>query len=218
MLKSGYIVLNTRQGKDGSTIHELKDLPEEAYAGIRCGLSWPNHPAPGYYCIWGELYDRTYDYRQREVRRPLTFLAEGEDNNLDRLLDGLTDDAAMLGCKTVYTDLDREDLADFFRDRTRGGRFNVYLETAPFAREFQVGVGLIEGWRHVGAFRDAGLPHESILGGQMRRITDEDLADRPEVNFYAVNAFRFLIGGCQKNPWRPTRGIRESRRRDARVL
>jgi hypothetical protein len=218
MLKPGYIVLNTRTGKDGSTIHELKDLPDEAYAGIRGGVSWPNHLAPGYYCIFGEAYNRHYDYRHRETRRPLRFLAEGEAETLERLFDSMTDDAAVLGCKTFYVDLDREDHADFFRSCMDGGRFHVSLAMAPFAGDFQVGVGLIEGWRHTGAFRDAGLPPESILSDQLRKITKEDLVGSPEINFYAVNAFRYLVGGFEKNPWRPSSGLGRLRPRHARVL
>jgi hypothetical protein len=77
----------------------------------------------------------------------------------------------------------------------------VYLspDAAPFGGEFQVGVGIIEGWRRAGAFASDAIPPKSILSEQLGKITDEDLRDNPEMRFHAINAFRYVVGGFEKN-------------------
>lgn len=212
MLRRGYVVVNKRKGKDGHIIHELKDNLEAAYTVVRGGLSLPTDSSRAYYCIFGEQYDWYYDYRHRETRRPLKFLAEGDAESLDRLFEELLDDAMLLGCRTCYTDSDQEDYINYLHDRMHGRNISLSFDAAPYAGQFELGVGLIDGWRKAGAFRNAGIPSESILSEQMGRITRDDLSDNPEIRFPAVNALRYLIGGFERNPWRPTRGQRRRRR------
>jgi hypothetical protein len=50
----------------------------------------------------------------------------------------------------------------------------------------------------------------------MGRITDEDLRDNPEMRFHAINAFRYVVAGFEKNRWRPASGKCRGRRRDGR--
>jgi hypothetical protein len=218
MLRDGYIVLNTRKGKLGQTIHELKGQPESAYTAIRGGLSWPTPSSSAYYCLFGEVYERHRDYRNREIRGALMLLAEAEANTLDSLFDSLTGDALLLGCRTIYTDADRENYIEYFRDRMHDKEIYVSLDAAPFGGEFQVGVGIIEGWRRAGAFASDAIPSDSILSDQLGRITDEDLGDSPEMRFHAINAFRYVVGGFEKNRWRPASGRSRGRRRDGRVV
>ena len=90
------------------------------------------------------------------------------------------------------------------------------LMPLPLAVSFRWAWGIIEGWRRAGAFASDAIPSESILSEQLGRITDEDLRDNPEMRFHAINAFRYVVGGFEKNRWRPASGKCRGRRRDGR--
>ena len=129
---------------------------------------------------------------------------KGKSKDLRLLLDRLTDDAKMLICDEIYADLteNRKCFRDFFSDycqetETRG----LYLRQAPWPENFSYGLGLIREWLQKKALK---IENDTTLAHQLGKIS-EDLLEDPaeaEVDFYAVNALRYVLGGFQKYPWR----------------
>jgi hypothetical protein len=194
-----YPIKVARRDKDtGKIHHETDGQPDKIYRDIRAGFSWPYKSAPPYYCMFGQ------PDRQNEFKRyPLVILSEGQSSDLHALLDKLTDDAKRLLCEGICVDLtgERECYKDIFSDyceetNTQG----LYLIQAPWPENFSYGLGLIRDWLKKRALE---IERGTILAEQLGKI-HENLsahATEPEVDFFAVNALRYVLGTFQKHPW-----------------
>ncbi len=196
-----YSIKNARKDKhDGKIYHEIDGQDDKVYLNIRAGLSWPNKSAPAYYCILGQL-----DRKNELKKNPIIFLCEGQSKNLHLLLDKLTDHAKMALCKEIFVDLtgDRECFRDSFIDyceetETRG----LYLRQAPWPENFSYGLGLIRDWL---GKKSLEIEHGTTLAHQLGKIPEDISAHtaEPEVDYFAVNTLRYVLGAFQKYPWRP---------------
>ena len=212
-----YNVIDARKSRNGVThIVAKQDGGTEIkkYSAIRGGLVWPVGSMPAYHCIVGESFVY-FDKDETESQRgKLHLLSECEYPGLsiDTMLAKLTDNVTQLYCDTVYADI-AEKYQDYleayenyrYEKKVRLGR----LDQAPFADNFQLGVSLINDWLRTGRLI---LPEQSIVREQLKRISKQELDDKPEEKFYGINGLRFAIAAFHK--FKPVRhsGRRRGRR------
>lgn len=213
-----YNVIDARKSRNGVThIVAKQDGGTEIKkysAIIRGGLVWPVGSMPAYHCIVGESFVY-FDRDEAESQRgKLHLLSECEYPGLsiDTMLAKLTDNVTQLYCDTVYADI-AEKYQDYleayenyrYEKKVRLGR----LDQAPFADNFQLGVSLINDWLRTGRLI---LPEQSIVREQLKRISKQELDDKPEEKFYGINGLRFAIAAFHK--FKPVRhsGRRRGRR------
>jgi len=185
---------------DGLIYHEIAGQPDRVYRTLSAGLTWPNRSAPAYFCILGQL-DRKNEFK----RNPIVFLSEGQSKDLHQLLDKFTDDAKRLLCDEVYVDLteERKCFRDSFSDYCEEtGTRGLYLTQAPWPENFSYGLGLIKDWLAKDSLK---IERETTLAQQLGKISEDLLEDaaKAEVDFFAVNALRYVLGAFQKYPWSP---------------
>jgi len=186
----------TRAYRDEATgliFHETGGYPHYLYRDIRAGLSWSVKSLPAYFCILGEL-----SAKNEFKRYPVVFLCEYESKDLDDLFHKLTDDAVKVSCESIYADIAnknecyREAFSAFRREtETR----DLYLRQAPWAENFQHGVNLFREYSKKNALEIEGA---IILRQQFRRLYESVLEEKPEEEFYAINALRFVLGSFKK--------------------
>lgn len=195
-----YPIKNARKDHhDGLIYHEIDGQPDKVYLNIRAGLVWPNKLAPAYYCILGQL-----DQENESKRNPIVFLCEGKSKELHLLFDKLTDQAKILMCDEVYVDLtdDRKCFRDSFSAYCRENHTSgFYLRQAPWPDNFAYGLSLIRDWI---AKNSLEIEKGGVLGSQLGKISEDLLEDtaKAEVDFFAVNALRYVLGAFQK--YRPS--------------
>ena len=201
-----YNVVDTRKSKNGVThIVANNDGGTEIkkYSAIRGGLSWPAGTMPAYHCIVGEgfvYFDRNEGGDQRGK---LHLLAEHEYSgmSIDQMFDKLTDNVVQLNCGTIYTHTEEEqaayaDYQEAYRDFCYKKKVSLgWLDQAPFADNFQLGIALINDLVKTGRLV---LPEQSIVREQLKRISKEDLDESPENKFYAINGLRFAVAAFHK--------------------
>ncbi len=198
-----YNVINARKTKRGishDTITTDGETRTSSYSAVRGGLSWPMGTMPAYHCILGEehIYFDRDDLRDQRGKLHLLSECEYPGLSIDQMFDKLTDDCARLCCSTVYT-LTEEKYTDYLgayqnfchEKKIKIGR----LEQAPFAENFQLGASLINDWLRTGSLI---LPEQSIVREQLKRISKQELADKPEDKFYAINGLRFAVAAFHK--------------------
>lgn len=184
--------------------HKLVDEKyTRMYQSIRTGLSWPQGDAPGYYCVLGQGTDKG-----AAGVYPLIFMMEDESTNPDILINQLTDDLGTMKDDMdkgdyiyVYADLsqDNEYLKDLFHEYIDDNKIQgICLIKAPFERDFKYGLNLIH--RHIRDDRSLEIKPDTILQRQLGKLPKGDLGERPEENFYAVNALRHVVAGFHKHP------------------
>lgn len=194
--------------QDGST--EIKE-----YSAIRGGLSWPMGTVPAYHCILGEEFVYINRDDEKVQRGKLHLLSEHEyqDMSIDLMFARLTDDVVLLHCGTVYTHTDQEyqDYLEAYQDFCFEKKVRLgCLEQAPFADNFELGTKKIFDWMRTGKLV---LPEKSIIREQLKRIAKQELSDKPEDKFYAINALRFAVGAFHKfKPVRPGGAWKQKRR------
>ena len=169
-------------------------------SAIRGGLSWPMGVIPGYHCILGEEYVYTNRDDKKVQRGKLHLLGEYEylDTSIDMMFAKLADDVVQLHCGTVYTHTNEEyqDYLEAYRDFCYAKKVSLgRLDQAPFAENFQLGISLIKDWWRTGRLV---LPEQSIVREQLKRIFKQELNDKPEDKFYAINGLRFAVAAFHK--------------------
>jgi hypothetical protein len=189
---------NIRRSKEGKIHFEYDGKDDQIFLDILIGLAWPNKSAPAYYCIFGQL-DRQNEFK----KNPLIFLSEGQSSDLQELLDKLTDDAKRLLSEGICVDLTgewecyRDTFGNYCEDlKIRG----LYLIQTPWPENFPYGLGLIKDWLKKRALE---IERGTILAEQLGKMP-ENLSEHttePEVDFFAVNALRYVLGTFQKYPW-----------------
>jgi hypothetical protein len=196
-----YPLKNARKAHDTGLIHhEIEGQEDRIYRTLRAGLVWPNKSAPAYFCILGQL-----DREIAAKRNPIVFLCEGQSKELNLLFDKLTDQAKILICEEVYVDLsdDRKCFYDSFTDYCEEtGTRGLYLSQAPWPDNFAYGLGLIRDWIAKNSLK---IEPGTILASQLGKISEDLLEDtaKAEVDFFAVNALRYVLGAFQKYPPSP---------------
>lgn len=185
--------------KAGTIIHEIAGQSDAVFTDIRGGLAWPKETAPGYFCIVGERFQAG-----PMKKRPLALLQEYESNDFQDLLRVLTDTAIALACEDVYADLrpENECFLDGFYNYRREHQTaaSVYVGQAPWVENFQYGAILIRDRMKANGLE---IDRDSIVASQLGSITETAFLEKekPEVEFYAVNALRFVVGAFQRSPW-----------------
>jgi hypothetical protein len=198
-LKTMYQIKRARKDKqDGTVIHEIAGQPDKVYTDIRVGISWPKESAPGYFCMVGERFQAG-----PMKKRSLVLLREFQSNDLQELFRVLTDWAVELGCGDSYADLRPEnecyvDAFSNFRSENMTGEPFLFIGQASWLENFQFGTILI---RDRMKSRALEIDRETIVAAQLGNLTETALMENPEVEFYAVNALRFVVGAFQKSPW-----------------
>jgi hypothetical protein len=211
-----FTVINSRKTPRGLTtcnvMHPDGRAEEIQYTQIFGGLSWPNGEAPAHHCFLGELFSGMAAAR-KPARGKIILLAEAEHSgiSLDRSFSMLTDDAMRVGCKRILTNKDEAliDFATAFQDWCYDkGNYTGYLEQAPYATDFNVGIGITQDFFKEGR---VDLPSKSLIYSQLHKISRQDLGEAPEKRFYAVNSFRYAISGFHK--FKPSMQFGRRRRR-----
>jgi hypothetical protein len=153
---------------------------------------------------------------EKVQRGKLRLLSEclHSDISIDELFQKLSDDAVRLYAESIYTNVDGEQNADFvtaFEQYRYDNNIRLgSLKQAPFAETFDIGASLVLSWLKSGRLD---IPSDSIVFDQLKQFSIQDLSDRPNEKFYAINALRHCVSGFQKygptRPWRP-RGRRNA--------
>lgn len=198
-----YIVTKSEMADNGMITHTIVTKGDDKvlhYHDVRGGLSWPTEAAPGYYCILGEKYSETYRFEGMNRRGELRLLAEREFNgiSLNDLFAQLTDDTAMLECRSIYTDTEepfKGHVETFWEFVHKKGVKTGSLTEAPFVDNFLLGISWIQDWVKEGLLS---IPETSVIYSQLKTISKADLAESPEDRFPAINALRFVVGAFYK--------------------
>jgi hypothetical protein len=163
----------------------------KAFTELRAGICWPLRAFPGYLCILGLLSGAAFG-----KENSLMLVYEKEYENAIDLMSDAYNRAADLRFQKFYTSLQIADWQGFnfeFNRKIRSnlGARDIRLLGSPFAADFVYGKDVIKRLAGGRAFQ---IPSGSILMGQLRGMTPEDLeADRAGEKFYALNGFRFLL-------------------------
>jgi hypothetical protein len=218
-----YNVIEARKSKNRIThVVAKQDGGTESliYSAVRGGLSWPAGTMPGYHCILGEEYIYINKDEAESQRGKLHLLSEHEypGMSIDMMLARLTDDVTQLHCGEVYADTKEEyqDYLESYQDFCYKKKVSLgRIEQAPFADNFQLGISLINDWLRTGRLV---LPEQSIVREQLKRISKQELDDKPENKFYAINGLRSAVAAFHK--FRPVRhsGAWKNRRRSAMAI
>jgi hypothetical protein len=196
-----YPLKHARKAHDTGLIHhEIEAQGGRIYRTLRAGLVWPNKSAPAYFCILGQL-----DRENAAKRNPIVFLCEGQSKEVHLLFDKLTDQAKILICKKVFADFSegrkcfRDSFASYCEET---GVRGLYLNQAPWPENFAYGLSLIRDWI---AKNSLEIERGTVLASQLGKISEDLLEDpaKAEVDFFAVNALRYVLGAFQKYPHRP---------------
>ena len=198
-----YNVVEAQKAGNGIVTHILDMGGGETklvhYSDVRAGLSWPTATSPGYYCILGEEYHESNKFEGMERKDNLKLLSEHESQgmSLDELFSKLTDDTSLLRCSKIFTDMSDENTGyvESFREFVVGIKNGGYLDEAPYADNFLLGVSWIQDWTKSGKLD---IPEKTIVRSQLKQITKAGIADSPETNYYAFNALRFVVGAFHK--------------------
>lgn len=177
----------------GTIIFEQgENEPHEAFSAVRAGLTWPTQ-SPGYFVLLGQRVARN-----TRGRNPLNFIVEGESADPVELFRLLCDEAMRFYCEDVYVDLSEgwKGFEDLFTDFLAANKIEgIYFKDAPYRQKFELGLAIIRKWISENALTiDAG----TLLSEQLGRLPRGDLAERPEIHWYAVNALRYVVGSFEQ--------------------
>ena len=172
-----------------------KETGKRLFLDIRGGISWPTPYAPAYFCIVGQEIGKGDEQGKRIL------LAEEEDKSLfiDTFYAKLIDTAERMGCSKFYAALpeDRRDcgyLNDFYQVRKRS---NVMILEASDANDFLLGVNRIRPGIYKG---ELVLPANSLVHDQLSGLVAQDLEDKPEQRYHAINGLRHVLGTFFRHP------------------
>ncbi len=216
-MKKAVNIISASFDRDASVIIHVvedpgKDPKRIEYTAIKGGISWPTDTSPPYFCIVGQLWDGEYRrVNKKEERKNLVFLNEGmsESLSLETFENKVTDSAKLYYCDSFFTDIGEEQqvYVDSFRRYVIDHQIKKpypSLTEAPYLNNFRAGISMIKEFEKE---KKITFPEDSIVYKQLKTIGREHLSDKPEVNFYAVNALRFVIGAFQKFNYGPSQTI-----------
>lgn len=201
------IIESKRNEKNG--IWTLKTAEDEKLhlSHIFAGISWPIAATPAYFCLIG--CEHTEETRYEGMETPegrLILLTEAEVSPID--LTGLcrqfTDAAITYGCNRTFgpsmpEGSDAQDFCKFLRAYVWEHKLSgvPMPEPAPSADNFLLGLGVVR--KHTVENGRLTLPDNSPIRAQLKGLTVQDLEDRPDQRFHAVNAARFALCGMDKH-------------------
>lgn len=200
------VVVSSRND-DGYIIHKLDDGQAKSYAAVRGGLSWPVGNRPAYICVFGQVYYERQMWRDT-VRGPIRMIAEHEisaTRPLSDLYGRIMDLAKTLWCEEWFCRMpysEKEDDAYYqgfieYMGEQGYERPFPYITEAPFWDNFLWGYQTVLDWHKQGLLT---VPEGTKVAGEMLKIRDVDLGDRPENKFNAVNGLRYVVGAFQRMP------------------
>jgi len=213
-------VAKAEKCKDRSIKLHIEDFDGQVdtkrYADIRGAVSWPIGSSPGYVCLVGQEYIRPniLDKQAPMGRRVLLAEFESVDFAEDPLFAKIIDLAYQFHCYEFYVD-HGERFTGFhadFREYERGRSSSTRLCDAYDADNFMVGMSRIKTGIDRGNLM---IPADSLAYSHLQSITRPDLADNPELRFYALNGLRHVISGFHRSPpiIRPMKDPRLHRKR-----
>jgi hypothetical protein len=201
------------QALNGMILVEIQDGDQKeslSLRGVRVGLSWPGPNAPGFFVLIGQSAKKDITERY-----PLRLLREGQEQIPFALYERLADEMGVLYAQEIYTDISERfqgyllDFTTFKRQERK--RQALFLKRAPFYQDFSHGLWTIRSWVNKKGLH---IPKESVIYGQLKSITSEDLRQEPEERFCAINALRYVVGAFEVSDVSP-RPIRGERQRQA---
>jgi hypothetical protein len=173
-------------------------------ADVRAGVVFPTGAQPGYYLLMGRKWDSL-----PSGKRPLLFMAEGEDIIHETLFSKLTDSCSKFKCKTVYANLPRQDRrggVGGFDDLWRyihNKKLGINLIPAPASDDREYGKALLrEYWQDKALDLPDSDTTPTILRFQLRKLAGlrepgkDSVID--ETLLYAFHAMRYLLAGFVK--------------------
>ena len=203
-----YDIIKATEKKHRIIHHEVRtgdgSIKTIKYSGIRAGLCWPTITSPGYFCIFGEEWHKVGKDELRENRGKLHLLAEGESDSLslNDLFSKLTGAAQKLHCGDIHIKWDEESYSfeGAFWEYTR--KHDIHSDTghlypAPHSDNIILGISWVQEWLKAGLLD---IPEQSIVYGQLKKISKLDLEDALEKKFYAVNGLRYAVSAFQEDP------------------
>ena len=198
-----YDVIRAERADNGLVTHVVATENGERnikYHDIRAGLSWPTGMAQGYYCILGEEYKDFHRFDGGKRRGELRLLVEYEYNgiSMNDLFANLTDDTAMLECRSIYTNTGEafQGQVESYREFcNKTGARTGNLTQAPYVDNFLLGISWIQDRIKEGLLP---IPETSVIYSQLKTITKAELAEVPEEKFPAINGLRFVVGAFHK--------------------
>jgi len=159
---------------------------------VRGSVRWPVDGFPGYYLIMAKKKKIN-----EHGKRPMLFLAEGENQSPSLMLEALSDDLVRLKCAKLYAKQDRthrgiegfyKDLYHFIKKRKIG----TIVVPSPSVNDPEYGRALIKEYIKDQAF-DVPKLVPTILREHLGSITDAMPAEK-----YAFHALRYLMAGFEK--------------------
>lgn len=190
--------------ENGYITHKLADGTAKVYNSVRMGVAWPTEYCKAYLCVFGQLYNHLRVFGDTLIG-PIRQIAEREiaTLSLTDVFNGIMDLCKTLWCEEVYADMALTNVGyvDGFRDYCNAldyARPWPAIQEAPFADNFQFGLGLAADWLKYGRVKVDG---DGLLVKQLNSFNvPDDLQDNPAKRFNAINAYRYVLGAFQRNP------------------
>ena len=196
--------------ENGYITHKLADGTAKVYNAVRMGVAWPTEYSKAYLCVFGQLYNYRKVFGDTLIG-PIRQIAEREVETLclTDVFNGIMDLCKTLWCEEVYADMAPANTGyvEGFRDYCNAldyARPWPAIQEAPFADNFQFGLGLASDWLKYGRVK---VDEDGILVKQLdsfnvptKENPTNDLENKPERRFNAINAYRYVLGAFQRNP------------------
>lgn len=208
-----YELIKAERFETGVINHHVRMSGEEKdfrYQAVRIGLVWDSLENPAFFVVGGM---ETEDKFAASLHGTVSIIQEFEVQNLslDVLFDALSDSYVSMLCDAVYVDCGEEKegyksrLWDYL-DKRNLRAVNIY--DIPY-RDIALRFSTIKDFNDSGCLIiDRGSPLFQDLQG----ISRSHLKDRPETQFYRLNALGYLLSGFEKyKPIRPFKMPREFR-------
>lgn len=207
-------IIKAERKNDGTVVHEVEKngiKKEIHYQELRGGISWagvcPTESAPHYFCILGAEWAPKPFNGQETQRGVLRLVSEHKAESLMAMNDffrRLTDDAVKYCCTSFYADIQEKDgeanpYLVAIRKYLSEYQVNpgISLRQAPFVESFAFSMGEIGNLREKQLLE---IGRGTLIREQLSRIQGRDLAEYPEIRFYAVNALRHVVAQFFKSP------------------
>jgi len=176
---------------------------KKRFADIRGGISWPTSKASACFCVLGQEYlPLEEDERPKEVKGKRILLAEFESKSLglSSFYKKITDIAEQFLCRVFYAELpeDRNECG-YMNDLNKiasGRGSKLYISEAFDANNFQNGLSRIDDSIKM---KELVIPEDSIVYSQLQNLAHEELENKPEEIYSAINALRHVLGSYYRS-------------------
>jgi len=167
--------------------------------GVKGSLRWPTIHSPGYLCVVAQKVGiNAYG------KSPLFLLEEHTERLSKDLFKVLIDSRKRFSCVQFYNDFkpENEGLKRLFYDHCRYERASgIGLIRAPLVENFNLRMDLVREWVKSESLE---VPDGTILCDQLEHMSPDDLSEKPEERFFAVDALSFILASLEKDgSWQP---------------